>query len=560
MYHANVGGCCDCGDVCWSQNTWCDKHKVKINPEPFPDDLQTRSKLVLDTICEYIYFYLYSVATEVMPDTATDNLKAAIEYVNKIVCYSSNFAFIVQNWFNEQSLSPEYIMKHNISSAFNSFRCKYTNLEGVLYSITRNKCNDIYMDNMSDLLLSLLDKPWKAIFTPCFTNHYFDFIDKMSYEIREKQKKFKYVTNSYEAYTTSTEVFLDRIVCQLFNDPEADYLYLLRNGFLKKVHDKVIEYFSNKYVLVLPNKTLFDNFSMNDVIKPMLALDYDNYKELTHDRIFSDFLMFLGESETFKIYIREEGVIEKIMDIVYFFHVYIHFHVLYFIFTYLLITIYLLSLFLSFPFSLFFSISFSFFNSLFLFLYLFIQFTDAHQFIPQILRTIPAKRRSTFDENFPLMQMNCCRGRLSTQFQELYKIEPELTKSIILRGIKRIVENIRKWNKEHLYWEKEGNRRIPITMLKCSSNLALNTILSSLFTFYNQEETIKIIEENFTENDCNLIEIMCVRFFAYYYQVLSSLWPRNVDLQELIPYYNDQYYCESVLLSTFFTLQVYIVF
>lgn len=158
------------------------------------------------------------------------------------------------------------------------------------------------------------------------------------------------------------------------------------------------------------------------------------------------------------------------------------------------------------------------------------------------------------------MQMNCCRGRLSTQFQELYKIEPELTKSIILRGIKRIVENIRKWNKEHLYWEKEASRRIPITMLKCSSNLALNTILSSLFTFYNQEETIKIIEENFTENDCNLIEIMCVRFFAYYYQVLSSLWPRNVDLQELIPYYNDQYYCESVLLSTFFTLQVYIVF
>lgn len=175
-----------------------------------------------------------------------------------------------------------------------------------------------------------------------------------------------------------------------------------------------------------------------------------------------------------------------------------------------------------------------------------------------MLRTIPAKRRSTFDENFPLIQISACRARLSTQFESLYKIEPELTKSIILKGIKRIIENIRKWNKEHFYWGEEGNRNIPITLLKCSSNLALNTILSSLITFYNQQETIKVIEENFTEIDCNLIEIMCVRFFAYYYQVLSSLWPRNVDLQELIPYYNDQYYCECVLLSTFFTLQVYI--
>lgn len=175
-----------------------------------------------------------------------------------------------------------------------------------------------------------------------------------------------------------------------------------------------------------------------------------------------------------------------------------------------------------------------------------------------MLRVIPAKRRSTFDENFPLIQVNSCRARLTIQFEDLFKIEPDTTKSILLNGIKRIIENLRKWNKEHSYWIECGNRNIAVSMLKCSSNLALNTILSALISFFNKDETVRIINDCFSEYDCNLIEIMCVRFFGYYYQVLSNLWVRNVDLQELIPYYNDQYYCESILLSTFYTLQVYI--
>lgn len=322
MYHATVGGCCDCGDCCWDPKTWCSKHRIKINPEPFPDDLQNRSKVVLDTICEYIYFYLYSISTEVIPDTSTNMLKMTIEYVNKIVSYSSNFAVIVQNWFNSQSLSPDYIMKHTISSFFNKYRCRFTNLEGILFSVTRPKCNDVYLDVMSDLFLSLLDKPWKTIYTPCFTNYYFDFINKMSYEIQNKQKAIKFITSSYEAYSTNTETFLDRIVCQLFNNPESDSLYLIENGFLNKAINKEIEYLNSKYVLVLPNSTLFEKYDMNGVIQPILALDYDKFKELTHDRMFSDIMMFLGESDTFRVYIKEKGVIETLMDIVYFFHVF----------------------------------------------------------------------------------------------------------------------------------------------------------------------------------------------------------------------------------------------
>lgn len=37
LYHANVGGCCDCGDSCWSSKTWCEKHRIKRDPIPFEE-------------------------------------------------------------------------------------------------------------------------------------------------------------------------------------------------------------------------------------------------------------------------------------------------------------------------------------------------------------------------------------------------------------------------------------------------------------------------------------------------------------------------------------------